>query len=572
MTFRKNLHWFIYALFTLSCARQSSPTGGPKDTIPPTLIQANPKNETINFNAKEIELLFSEDVILNAPKEQLIVTPTIGKDYEITYRRNSVKIAFEDPLKDSTTYTFNFRETVQDITEKNPAENLTLAYSTGSYIDSLSIEGRVYDMLKGTPLKDITVALHQENDTFNIFEHPAVYFTKTDEDGKYKISHLKPDNYFLYAFDDKNRNLIINSRSESYGFQSEHQYLIENMKDENVGLVRLDAGPLKMTSARPYNTYFNIKTTKNLRTFKLTAIDSSTLAYTFGENQANIRLYKTTNQDSLQIHLLAIDSIDNVIDTTLYAKYLSREVTPETFDLTLQSPTIMAHTGRMEATIVFTKPLKDINYDSVYFQVDSLRRINLESRDMAYDPLLRKLTIRKTFDTSLFPSETGGLQAPQRAGRRSSVPPAEQPPTEKTIKLINELVLGKAAFTSIENDSSKQIKQKIKPLQPEELAIIQVEIQTAEKSFLVQLVDNNSKVFKQVKDLPRIKFEDVVPGDYQIRLIIDKNANGRWDPGNYFKYEEPEPVIYYRSADGSTAIKGVKANWDVGAGEMFITY
>ncbi|HTF28841.1 MAG TPA: Ig-like domain-containing protein, partial [Flavitalea sp.] len=181
MNLNKNLHWFIYIIFLLSCARQSSPTGGPKDTIPPVLVRAIPANEAINFKEKAIELVFSEAVILNAPKEQLIVTPTIGKEYKIVNRKNSIILTFEDPLLDSTTYTFNFRESIQDITEKNPVRNLQLAYSTGDYIDSLSIEGSVYDMLKGKEIKDASVALHVENDTFNILEHPAVYFTKTDE-------------------------------------------------------------------------------------------------------------------------------------------------------------------------------------------------------------------------------------------------------------------------------------------------------------------------------------------------------------------------------------------------------
>ena len=290
-----------------------------------------PPDETINFKGNKIELTFSEDVTLNAPKEQLIITPTIGKDYKITARKDAVVLEFEEPLQDSTTYTFNFRETVQDITEKNPVENLALAYSTGDYIDSLSIEGKVYNMLEGKEVADATVALHIENDTFNIFEHPAVYFTKTDKEGNFRIDHLKPDNYFIYAFQDKNRNLIVNSRSESYGFLSDHQYLLENIKDVEIGLINLDAGPLRITSARPYNTYFNIKTTKNLRTFAVTSTDSTTLSYTFGEDNANIRLYDTVEKDSIQIHLVASDSINNMIDTTLYAKFLTREVTPEEF-------------------------------------------------------------------------------------------------------------------------------------------------------------------------------------------------------------------------------------------------
>ena len=567
MTLSKNLHWFLYIIFLASCARQSAPTGGPKDTIPPVLVKALPPDETINFRENKIELMFSEDIILNAPKEQLIVTPTIGKDYKITARKNTVTLEFEEPLLDSTTYTFNFRETVQDITEKNPVENLTLAYSTGNYIDSLSIEGTVYDMLKGKEVADATVALHVENDTFFILEHPALYFTKTDKQGKFRIDHLKPDNYFIYAFQDKNRNLIVNSRSESYGFLSEYQYLLENIEDLNIGMVNLDAGPLKMTSARPYNTYFNIKTTKNLRTFRLAASDSSTLSYTFGEDQANIRLYDTTEKDSIHVHLLALDSIDNKIDTAFYAKFTTREVTPERFSADVISTSIISHTGQLEAVLRFSKPLRFINYDSMYFQVDSLTRVNLSPADVTWDPLKRHITISKQANPELF---TNGEQNGQARRGRISSPQVE---TEKGLAKINELNLRTAAFISIEGDTSETIVQQIKPLGEQDLSIINIGIRTTEESFIVQLIDRDFKVVQEVPNQGNVRFANVVPGDYQIRLIIDRNGNDRWDPGNYFEKREPEPVIYYRSADGTTTIKGVKANWEVGSdNEMLITY
>lgn len=569
MNLSKNLHWFVCIIFLFSCARQSTPTGGPKDTIPPVLVRAIPPDEAINFNAKEIQLIFSENVILNAPKEQLIVTPTIGKDYKITYRKNTVVLEFEDPLQDSTTYTFNFRESIQDITEKNPVRNLQIAYSTGNYIDSLSIDGTIYDLLKGKVIDNATVALHVENDTFNIMEHPAIYFTKTDKAGKYKISHLRPDNYFIYAFQDKNRNLIVNSRSESYGFLSEHQYLLEDLQDVSVGLVNLDAGPLKITSARPYNTYFNIRTTKSLRTFKITASDSSDVTSTFGETQANIRVYDTTEKDSLQIHLLALDSIDNVIDTTLYAKFLTREVTPEPFDLKITLSRLLAHKAELEATLEFTKPVNEINIDSIYFQVDSLTKINFTANDLTWHPLEKKLTIHKIMDRALYANGEPTGQSRRGARVPQAVPegsPDQMPPK------INEFNLRTAAFISIEGDSSKPTTQNIKPLQQQDLSVINIEIRTAEESYLVQLLDNFYTVIRQVKNKPKVRFEDVVPGEYHIRMIVDKNNNGRWDPGNYFTKTEPEPVIYYRAPDGSTIIKGVKANWDVGAGEMFITY
>lgn len=571
MNLNKNLHWFVCAIFLISCARQSSPTGGPKDTIPPVLQKTIPPNEAINFKGKNIELLFSEDIILNTPKEQLIITPTVGKEYKIIARKNSVLITFEQDLEDSTTYTFNFRETVQDITEKNPVKNLQVAFSTGDYIDSLSVEGAIYDLLKGKEIKEATVALHVENDTFNILEHPPVYFTKTDEEGKFSINHLKPGNYFAYAFEDKNRNLIVNSRNESYGFVSEHLHLIENTDQVNIGLVRLDARPLKMTSARPYNTYFNIRTTKNLRTFELKAADSSKLSYTFGEDQANIRLYKTTEKDSLLIHLLAIDSIDNQIDTTLYAKYLTREVTPEKFDVTIQSSSILAEKGQMNATLVFTKPVKDINFDSLYFQIDSLRKINFTKEDLSWDPLLRKLTISKKVSRDLFLPEEA-LSKPASAPAPSATQD-KKITTKKPTEIQNQFISGFGTFISIENDSSKKLTQNIKPVKEAELSIINIEIKTEEKSFIAELLDNNYKVIQRITNKNRVRFVDITPGEYQIRLIIDSNKNGRWDPGNYFRKTEPEKIIYYRTPDGSTSIKGVKANWEIGTdGEMFITY
>lgn len=569
MKFTKNLHWLIFGLFLFSCARQSSPTGGPKDTIPPVLVKAIPPNEAINFKAKEIELIFSEDVILNAPKEQLIVTPTISKEYKIVYRKNAVILTLDEPLEDSTTYAFNFRETVQDITEKNPVENLQLAYSTGTYIDSLSIEGRVFNQLRGTAVKDVTVALHVENDTFNIFEHPAVYFTKTDDDGNFKISHLKPDNYFLYAFQDKNRNLVVNSRSEAYGFLRDYQYLLDNISEVSIGLINLDAGPLKLTSARPYNTYFNIRTSKNLRTFNLSAVDSSDIVYSFGEDHANIRVYDTTEKDSLQIHLQALDSIGNTIDTTLYAKFLTREVTPEEFKISLEKSSLMGHKGDFEAVIQLTKPWKKINFDSIYYRVDSLTQVNFSDQDLTWEPLERKIKIKKKLDKAYFtkPDANG-----QTMGRRGAPTPIQVPDSvEKQIPLY-EFYLGTGAFISIEDDSSQRATQSVKPVYSDDLSIINIEIQTDEDHFIVELLDNNFKVIRQVKNQRKVRFEDVVPGDYKIRLIIDENQNGMWDPGNYFKNTEPEKAIYYESADGSTTIKGVKANWDVGEGEMFITY
>ncbi len=574
MILKRTLPWLIITFFGLaiSCARQTSPTGGPKDTIPPVLVRSFPANEALNFKGDKIELHFNEAVNLNSPKEQLLVTPTIGKDHKLTVKRNIVTLELAEPLAENTTYTFNFRDAVQDITERNPARNLALAYSTGDYIDSLSIEGTIIDLVKGKPVKDATVALHVNIDTFNIFLHTPLYLTKTDDHGKFKISHLKPDSYFLYAFEDKNRNLTVNSRSESYGFKSELIRLTRDTTDLSLGIVRLDAAPLRLTSARPYNTYFNIRTTKSLQDFTIQSPDSAKLSYSFGDDNANIKIFDTIDQDSLLINLIAHDSIDNKLDTTLYVKFSDRPATPEKFQFTTISSSLLSHTGHLYTKLKFTKPIGLINYDSIYFLVDSTTRMHFSPESFTWEPQNKTLTL----ETTLQPNPYQEKSLPTRSASRlqRSAPTAQPDPNEPAKpKPLNELHLRSASFISIENDTAASATRPINPSSPEDLSIINIEIRTDARPFLVQLLDNNYQVIHQQTNQLRTVFRNVIPGSYQIRLIIDINENGRWDPGNYFRNIEPEPVIYYIAPDETTIIKGVKANWEIGAdGEMFITY
>src|SRR5688572_8778481 len=99
-----HLHWIIYPLFFLACARQTTPTGGPKDSIPPSLESANYKRGQVNFKSKTIQLTFSETIILNYPKEQLLITPSLGDKYANKAKKNQVIITLEQDLQDSTTY------------------------------------------------------------------------------------------------------------------------------------------------------------------------------------------------------------------------------------------------------------------------------------------------------------------------------------------------------------------------------------------------------------------------------------------------------------------------------------
>src|SRR5690606_11658235 len=105
----------------------------------PVLLSSIPANNQTLYSDKTITLNFNEFVQLNNPNEQIIITPALVKNFKAVVRKNRVVITIDEDWKPNTTYAINFREAIQDITEKNRAQDLKLAFSTGSYIDSLSI-------------------------------------------------------------------------------------------------------------------------------------------------------------------------------------------------------------------------------------------------------------------------------------------------------------------------------------------------------------------------------------------------------------------------------------------------
>lgn len=554
----KNYSWILLTIWltAFSCARQSAPTGGPKDTIPPVLIKSSPKQNEINYKGNTIELTFSEMIMLANPKEQIIIAPTTSNNYEVTNRNNRVIIKFDEPLQDSATYSINFRDAVQDVTEKNPAVNLQLAFSTGTYIDSLTISGQVQSLLTGTPPKEATVALFPLRDTLSIFKHKPQYLTKTNKEGKFILRNLKPGTYSLYAIEDKNRNLIADSRSESYAFLASPISLTKDTSGINLQLVRLDARPLKLTSSRPYNTYFNIKTSKNLANYTLTSSD--TVIASYGEDHANIRIYDTFTADSASVRLIATDSIGNKIDSTLYVKFLTREVTPEKFSLSVDDVILLPHRGTFEATLNFNKPVILLRPDSLYFQIDSLNKFSLADADFNWNPQTSDVIIHKKFD----PAPYRHAQNEKKASRDRTVK-ADGPKTPQPT-FINKLTIGKSAFISIDKDTSASVTKDVKPQQLEDLGSLTIQIETAEQYFFTELLTTDYKILRTTRNSKKVRWEDIPPGNYRIRLIIDKNNNGKWDPGNYFAKQESEPIIHLirpQTKPENTIV--IRANWDV---------
>lgn len=151
-----------------SCASINNPEGGPKDEDAPELLNSNPKPQELNVTTRTITLDFNEEVQPNNLQKELLITPFTDNKYQIRSSRSRLELVFERPFEEGTTYTFNFRKGIQDITEKNIAEGLMLTFSTGNFIDSSRVSGQVVKLLTQQPEKEAVVALYPTNDTLSI--------------------------------------------------------------------------------------------------------------------------------------------------------------------------------------------------------------------------------------------------------------------------------------------------------------------------------------------------------------------------------------------------------------------
>jgi uncharacterized protein (DUF2141 family) len=559
------IKYFFYILSTIiayqfftSCASPSSPTGGPKDTIPPTLIHSIPLNQTINFKEQTITLEFDERIKADKIKEQLIITPLIESEYEFTIKKNTFKITFNEPFKDSTTYTLNFREAIQDLTEGNPTNNNKFTFSTGSYIDSLSITGYVKDLLTYDTLKNITIGLYNTPDTITIFNGSPYYFTEVDEHGKYLIENIKNGKYLLYAFSDDNKNLKLETNKESYGFVKDTILLDTGLIVKNVDLIHLDLSPFKKMTALASGKYFEINFNKYILDYEITPVNSNhpLLTNRAKENKA-IRVYNNFDSiDSLQIAFVARDSINSIVQDTVFAKFSQSR--RKTDDLTVQitPKDRSAIPPSFAAQLTFNKPIITYNLDSIFIQYDTTKISNIHDSTFVWSKNNDILNFDVHIDKILIDTLIAQKQRMITAQSDSAIKQKEQIPLKKQMSSkekqeapkINQglqLYFGTEAFTTADNDTSKAMGYSYKFIDPTNYGIQNISVQTSYTSYTIQLLKENYEIVQEVKNQNNFSFNTIEPGKYKIRVLIDANEDGVWSPGNMLEQIEPEPVYIY---------------------------
>ncbi len=548
----KAIHRLIQHLFTFlftslllyACASIGTPTGGPKDDKPPVLLNAIPKDQSTNFKGRVITLQFNEYIELKNIKQGLLITPSLSEDndYEYKIKQPNLMLTFKKDLAPNTTYVFDFGDVVADVTEKNKVENLKLAFSTGSSIDSSFIQGIARDLYTNKPLIKAMVGIYDAEDTLDIEKNKPLYYAKTDSLGRFKLGNLKPAKYKIYALvEDKKKDNIYNGDiEEKIGFLDKPVDLTNRpfaLVDE-LRVTSYDLKPIKLLRPRKNRHYIEWRASKEIDSYEVKFSDSQyDTAVLHIKEKDFVRFFHTsnTNTDSIEITFTVRDSLGNSATEISKIRFEQVEkLRPIGLSFTEFPKSGTAFEPRKDSTYQvnltfrFNKPMREtINLDSIFYKVspkDTLGQ-KLVLGDFRWNENKTEVSISK----KIFSKE----------------------PINFTLK--------KGVFISIENDSSAARPMISYPIKkPDEFGTISGQVRSQQyKSFIIQLLDDGYKqVEQEIANTTNFKFTYVKPGKKRIRVLIDENNDGKWQKGDFKNRIPPEKIFFFKE------MIEVKPNWD----------
>lgn len=511
--------WLLLSPFTFtSCASRSSPSGGARDTTAAVLDTTFPPNQKIYFKEKEILLVFNEFINLKSAQQQILISPPLDEPLEIEARAKEVYIKLNDTLRKNTTYIISFGEAVTDFTEGNVSKNLKYVFSTGSYIDSLSLSGSVKNAYTAKPETEMLVALYRENeikslDSFRYKQLPNYYAYLTEE-GTFSMTNLKAGKYRLFAFADKGGDFKLNTGSELFAFWPETLEL----KADSIYRYSLQSY-LPTSKFRFYNGRLKSKGKVQFSfsavpdSFKIEPVNIPADSGFFKPDDNGDTLYYWFNA---QVDSLVFKLNGSGFEDSIYTVFNRKYKTPD-LKFTPKQTSL-----KRSDTLFFTSnlPLLGFTADSIFY--------------LAKDTLPINLSLDSTDAFSAY------------------LPPPHK--TDFSLKFTQNVV--KAWFNAPLDSSIFRIEI----FEADDLGSLQFTVKADTLyPYILQIYkeDGTPLLTRSFIDSTVVNFTNYPPTKMQAYLVQDLDTNTRWSPGNYDRKTLPELRIKY-----AEAIE-MRANWEL---------
>lgn len=609
MPFR-NIILLLIVLVCWDCAQQGSPTGGPRDEDPPVVLECEPLNYSTRFEANKIQITFDEFIVLENVNQELIVSPPMEEKPEVKLRKKTIIIQFEEELKDSTTYTFNFGSSIKDLHESNKLLNYEYVFSTGDVLDSLSVKGTLkYAHDLSDPEEPFSIMLYDDlRDSVPLTDIP-LYVGKSDDSGVFSVNNLRPDTFKVFALKDGNNNFLFDLPTEEIGFLDTSlivnaefaRQLLELSADsvlelsdtvamevdlkevpgglypegsDTIGLELdstnisndsiLDAGPdfnsiyidLLLFTEESEIQYITDYSREDPRKIELMFARplTDTFEYRFlgsyPEDSIGVLEYFTADRDSLTLWIR--DSVHYKRDTLLTNIIFTVKDTSFQY---VSQPDTLIFTYREKS-----QKKKNEESDEVEkLDVSTIRSNGQQNlnRNLAIDINMPLDRINDSLISFYHIPDTVEIPEPFDWFADSTVLTRGWIKADWKSAEKYRMVLLPGAISSIYPIEHDTIDVSFRTRDIEEYGQILLNLENVNNRVIIQLLSKD-KIIRQLEtDTPgEYTISYLLPQEYRIKCIHDLNENGKWDTGNYLKKLQPEPLEFL-----PVEIK-VRANWD----------
>lgn len=603
------LAMLLTAFLAQRCANAVAPTGGPKDEIPPKVVEAVPENRSVNFMGKKIEITFDEYITLENANQNILISPPLSEKPDFKLKNKTVIIKFKEDLAANTTYTINFGAAIKDLHEGNLFKDYVYSFSTGDYIDTLSIAGKVLNAEDKKPVEDAYVSLysadHDNLDSLPLSAKPD-YITKTDKEGHFRLDGLADKKYLVFAIKDVNSNLYFDQPNEEVAF-------LDTLVPASYPWTAPAPQPLDSTVMDSLAMQMDTITTDTMAldtiiidTMAMDTIAVDTMANSldsiaietkatkmYDQNALNLTLYMFTEVDSTQV-LLEKKLVEEGLLRFVFrhpakdAVVMTPEILPDTFNL------VTTHSAEYDTVWwYFTPNVKDslwvqVKYDTLindssryslkFKESGSNRRRKSEPKKLSvsnnllgHDGLIPGQDFILKFsepivdyqmrDSAIFKCDTTVYYDTLAFEPADEYRMKYRLTTPFSADSSYSFEIPDSVFWGIRGRTNEIIKADFHVLKENEYGNIYITVIPPEgmKQVVVQLLNESGKVLKEqaITQKEEVMFEYLMPAKYKLRAILDADGNGKWSTGNYHWHKLPETVIDYKDP------LEINAGWDI---------
>ncbi|TBM98990.1 hypothetical protein EYD45_15855 [Hyunsoonleella flava] len=509
----------------INCANRGTPEGGEEDVTPPVIVSTSPENYSTNFNAKEIRIEFDEYIKIKNLQKQLIISPPMKTQPEITplgAASKTIKIKIFDTLPPNTTYAFNFGNSIEDNNEGNPYTYYRYVFSTGDFIDSLTVSGNITDAFKREPETFVSVMLYEVDSTFTdsiIYKETPKYITNTlDSLTTYTIENAKAGKYLLVALKDKNGDNIYQQKSDQIAFKKE----FITLPTDSTYSLRLFNEVVDFNPSRP----------------QIVNGEKIMIGYEGDPEGVRFSMISEVPED-FEYRISKNKETD-----TLYYWYKPK----------LEVDSLILHIEHPQITKEYTVRIRDKERDSLMLEVEP-------SGTIAYDADFKisgNIPFTKFDKTKIELIDKDSLPVEFTIKSYDSLSNTYALDFKKTEDSEYNMTVFPEAFTDFFENTNDTLQYSLRTKKQDSYGNLRLRINNAVYPIIVQLTDKSENVkYEQYATEQRIfDFLNISPGNYLIKVIFDANGNKIYDTGSYLKKIQPEITKH------SEKSIEVRAGWD----------